>query len=46
MDTLEKLKMQIQVKNAFGTNILFHLWGLKLRIKARSAKGSTGRVQL
>jgi len=46
MDTLEKLKMHIQVKNAFGTNILFHLWGLQLRIKARSAKRSTRRVQL
>ena len=28
MDTSEKLKMQIQVKNAFETNIRFHLWGL------------------
>jgi len=25
MDTSEKLKMQIQVKNAFETNIRFHL---------------------
>jgi hypothetical protein len=46
MDTLEKLGMQIQVKNAFGNNILFYLWGLQLRIKSRSAKRSIRSVLL